>query len=167
VRRLDDHVHVAVLDRPVQYPHPEAPLGPRNRPYDNPIKPSTPKPKPSIDPKRHMHRHIVRKRLPRIVADAVTGSRPTGPFAAPPVPQPVEVKLRLPSASSRTLIGRTSGPSSPHDHVSRIPQILFLVEGKTLFCRGICTGEVHLRKAAFGSPTDAPLLRRDFPALTD
>jgi hypothetical protein len=119
VRRLDDQVHVAVLDRPVKHPHPEAPLRPRNRPHQGPIEPPASKPKPSVDPKRHMYRHIVRERLPCLVADAVTGSRPTGPFAPPAVPQPIEVKLRLPFSSSSTSLGliQVKGDSPKTTHV--------------------------------------------------
>jgi len=117
VRRLDDHVEVPALHRPVEHPHPKAPLRPRNRPHDHPIEPSTPKPKPSIDPKRHMHRHIVRKRRPRIMAHARAGPRPTRALAPPPVPQPVEMKLRLPPASP-TSLGRASGALSRCGHTS-------------------------------------------------
>jgi len=109
VRRLDDHVEVPALHRPVKHVHPKPALGPRDRPYDRPIEPSTAKPKPSIHAKRHMHRHIVRKRRPRIVADARTGLRPTCTLAPPAVSQPVEMKLRLPSASSPTSLGRACG----------------------------------------------------------
>jgi len=118
VRRLDDQVQVPALHRPVKHVHPKAALRPRDRPYDGPIEPSTPKPKPPIDPKRHMHRHIVRKRRPRIVADARTGLRPTRALAPPTVSQPVEVKLRLPSASSPTPLGRASGAWSTCGHTS-------------------------------------------------
>jgi hypothetical protein len=118
MRRFDDQVKVPVLHRPVKHPHPKATLSPRNRPHDSPIEPPASKPKPSIDPKRHMHRHIVRKRLPRIVAHTRTGLRPTGPFAPPPVPQPVEVKLRLPSASFPMSFGRTSEPLRTCRHAS-------------------------------------------------
>jgi len=118
VRRLDDHVKVAVLHRPVEHVHPKPALRPRDRPYDRPIEPGASKPKPPVDPKRHMHRHIMRKRWPRIVADARTGLRPTRAFAPPAVPQPVEVKLRLPSASSPTGLGRASGALSACGHTS-------------------------------------------------
>jgi hypothetical protein len=110
VRRLDDQVKVPVLHRPVKHPHPKATLRPRNRPYDSPIEPRASKPKPSIDPKRHMHWHIVRKRLPCLVAHTRAGLRPTGPFTAPPMPQAIEVKLRLPSTSSPTSLGRALQP---------------------------------------------------------
>jgi hypothetical protein len=99
-------VHVAVLDRPVQHPHPKPALRPPDGADDSPIEPPAPKPKPSIDPKRHMHRHIVRKRRPRIMAHARTGLGPTRAFATPPVPQPIEVKLRRHFSSSSTSLGR-------------------------------------------------------------
>jgi hypothetical protein len=117
VCRLDDQVHVPVLDRPVQHPHPKPALRPRNRPHQGPIEPPASKPKPSIDPKRHMHRHIVRKRLPRIVAHTRTALRPTGPFTTPPVPQPIEVKLRLHFSSSSTSLGRALQLSGAIGHV--------------------------------------------------
>jgi hypothetical protein len=116
VRRLDDQMHVPVLDRPVQHPHPKPALRPPDRADDGPIEPPASKPKPSIDPKRHMHRHIVRKRLPRIVAHTRTALRPTRPFTPPTVPQPIEVKLRLSFSSSSTSLGRALQPLSALGH---------------------------------------------------
>jgi hypothetical protein len=119
MRRLDDQVHMPVLHRPVQHPHPKSPLSPRNRPHNSPIEPPASKPKPSIDPKRHMDRHIVRKCLPRIVANAVAGPRPSGPFAPPTVSQPVEMKLRLPFLSSSTSLGKPLQLLGPLGHAFR------------------------------------------------
>jgi hypothetical protein len=106
MRRLDDQVHVPVLHRPVKHPHPKPALRPPDRANDGPIEPPASKPKPSIDSKRHVHRHIVRQRLPRIMANTRTALGPTRTLAAPPKSQPIEVKLHLPFSSSSTLLGR-------------------------------------------------------------